>query len=182
MDELTVLLQRASAGDADARDPLYRLLYPELLRMARAQLARAGTLSLDPTALLHDAYVRLARTPSAPTANRRVFFAYAARVMHTVVIDYVRERGAEKRGGQVEHVTLSGVSESLFPERSVIEIEVAMEALRRVDERAFRVVEMRYFAGMTEEDIANALGTSVATTRRDWRKARAFLYEHLCRE
>ena len=181
MDELTVLLQRASAGDADARDPLYRLLYPELLRMARAQLARAGTLSLDPTALLHDAYVRLARTPSAPTANRRVFFAYASRVMRSVIVDYVRERGAQKRGSNATNVTLSsGVADSIFTEHSVSDIERALTALESLDVRAYRVVEMRYFAGLTEEDIAGVLEVSVPTVKRDWRKARAFLYGQLC--
>jgi len=177
MGELTVLLQRAAAGDGDARDPLYRMLYPELMRMARGHLSHAGTISLDPTALLHDAYLRLEN--NAPGANRRVFFAYASKVMHSVVVDYVRERGALKRGSNAEKVTLSGVASSLFGENSITGIESAMAALAQVDERAHRVVEMRYFGGMTEDDIASVLDLSVATVRRDWRKARAFLYERL---
>jgi RNA polymerase sigma factor (TIGR02999 family) len=177
MGELTVLLQRAAAGDGGARDPLYRMLYPELMRLARGHLAHAGTISLDPTALLHEAYLRL--DGGAPGTNRRVFFAYASKVMRSVVVDYVRERGAHKRGGRAEKVTLSGVAGSLFEDHSITGIEAAIAALARVDERAHRVVEMRYFGGMTEEDIANELDISAATVRRDWRKARAFLYERL---
>jgi len=178
MGELTVLLQRAASGDKDAQAPLYRLLYPELMQLARGHLARAGTLSLDATAVLHEAYLRLADA-HAPSTNRRVFFAYASKVMHSVIVDYVRERNAEKRGSGERPVTLSSVPDSLFEERSISDIEEALEALARVDERAFSVVEMRYFGGMSEDDIAGALDVSLATVGRDWRKARAFLYERL---
>jgi RNA polymerase sigma factor (TIGR02999 family) len=180
MGELTVLLQRAAGGDSEVRDPLYRLLYPELSRLARRHLSRAGTISLDASAVLHEAYLRLTDRQDLPIANRHVFFAYASRVMHSVIIDYVRERGAEKRGGNAQHVTLgSGVASSIFRDHSVTDIDRAMSALERVDERAFRVVEMRYFAGLKEDDIGAALGISLATVRRDWRKARAFLYDWL---
>jgi RNA polymerase sigma factor (TIGR02999 family) len=179
MGELTVLLQRTLGGDVEAREPLYRLLYPELMRLARGHLSRAGTISLDATALLHEAYLRVADSLGTPTANRRVFYAYASKVMHSVLIDYLRERAAEKRGGGVESVTLTGAPDSIFTRRSVGEIEDAMQALAKIDERAFRVVEMRYFAGMSEDDIAQALDVSLATVGRDWRKARAFLYENL---
>jgi RNA polymerase sigma factor (TIGR02999 family) len=179
MGELTVLLQRATAGDGEARDPLYRLLYPELMRLARGHLSRAGTVSLDASGLLHEAYLRLGDGQNAPNANRRVFFAYASKVMRSVVIDYVRERGAQKRGQGVRSVTLSSAADSIFAKHAVSEIEDALKALAKVDERAFRVVEMRYFAGLSDEEVAEALQVSLATVGRDWRKARAFLYEHL---
>lgn len=178
-EELTRLLQRVAGGDAEAREPLYELLYPELLRIARSHLGRAGTISLDVTALLAEAWLRLATGHELPSANRRLFFAYASKVMRSVLVDYVRERGALKRGGAATQVTLSGVADELLADRSFADLEAALAALAEVDERALRVVEMRYFAGMTEEDIAGVLSISPATVRRDWRKARAFLYERL---
>ncbi|MBS0589432.1 MAG: sigma-70 family RNA polymerase sigma factor [Proteobacteria bacterium] len=181
MSEVTQLLQRANAGDAAAREPLYRLLYPELMRLARSHLSRAGTLSLDAPGLLHDAYLRLTANRTLPDTNRRVFFAYASRVMRSVIVDYVRERNAQKRGGGVQSVTLtSGLGETIFTEHSLTDIERALTALENLDARAYRVVEMRYFAGLTEEDIAGVLEVSVPTVKRDWRKARAFLYGQLC--
>ncbi len=181
MSEVTQLLQRTSAGDEAAREPLYRLLYPELMRLARSHLARAGTLSLDAPSLLHDAYLRLTSSQLLPDTNRRVFFAYASRVMRSVIVDYVRERGAQKRGGGAQNVTLTaGLVETIFTEHSVSDIERALTALENLDARAYRVVEMRYFAGLTEEDIAGVLDVSVPTVKRDWRKARAFLYGQLC--
>lgn len=178
--EVTQLLQRAAAGDTSAREPLYRALYPMLMRLAQGHLARAGTMSLDASGLLHEAYLRLNGQGNLPDTNRRVFFAYASRVMRSVIVDYVRERGAQKRGGNVPAVTLSNnLAESIFSENSLSDIERALRALEQEDERAFRVVEMRYFAGLREEDIASILEVSLPTVKRDWRKARAFLYEQL---
>lgn len=178
--EVTLLLQRTAAGDASARDPLYRVLYPMLMRLARSHLARAGTMSLDAPGLLHEAYLRLNEQAKLPDKNRRVFFAYASRVMHSVVIDYVRERGAHKRGGNLIQATLStNQPDSIFAEHSVGDVERALHALEAIDERAFRVVEMRYFAGLREEDVADVLEVSLPTVKRDWRKARAFLYQQL---
>jgi RNA polymerase sigma factor (TIGR02999 family) len=178
--EVTQLLQRAAAGDSSAREPLYRALYPMLMRLAQGHLARAGTVSLDASALLHEAYLRLNGQGNLPDTNRRVFFAYASRVMRSVIVDYVRERGAQKRGSNVPALTLSNnLAESIFSENSLSDIERALRALEEEDERAFRVVEMRYFAGLREEDIAGILEVSLPTVKRDWRKARAFLFEQL---
>ena len=151
------------------------------MRLARGHIARAGTVSLDAPSLLHDAYLRLTACQLLPDTNRRVFFAYASRVMRSVIVDYVRERGAQKRGGGAQNVTLStGLAETIFTEHSLSDIERALTALEHLDVRAYRVVEMRYFAGLTEEDIAGVLDVSVPTVKRDWRKARAFLYGQLC--
>ena len=178
--EVTQLLQRAAGGDSSAREPLYRALYPMLMRLAQSHIARAGTLSLDASGLLHEAYLRLNGQGNLPDSNRRVFFAYASRVMRSVIVDYVRERGAQKRGSNIPALTLSNnLAESIFSENSLSDIERALRALEAEDERAFRVVEMRYFAGLREEDIAGILEVSLPTVKRDWRKARAFLFEQL---
>ncbi len=180
MSEVTQLLRRAGAGDEAAREPLYRLLYPELMGLAHSHLARTGTLSLDATALLHEAYLRLTQRSGLPDANQSVFFAYASKVMRSVIVDYVRERGAQKRGGAVASVTLNtDIADLIFSESSIGDIENALEVLEEIDARACRVVEMRYFGGMTDDAIAGVLGISLATVRRDWRKARAFLFEQL---
>jgi RNA polymerase sigma factor (TIGR02999 family) len=179
MGEVTLLLQRAGAGDASAREPLYRLLYPELMRLARAHATRAGTGSLDAAALLHEAYLRFAAGEDLPAANRRLFFAYASKVMRSVAVDHARERGAQKRGGRWERVTLSGLPGATSADHASIDVDEAMSTLADVDERAFRVAEMRCFGGMTEEEIADVLELSLATVRRSWRRARAFLVSRL---
>lgn len=179
MSEITQLLQRVAAGEAEVRDPLYRLLYPELMRLARGHLQRTNTDSLDAPALLHEAWLRLGA--ALPDTSRNAFYAYASKVMHSVVVDYLRERGAQKRGGMQANLTLStGLAESLFAEHSVGDVEEALRNLHAVDERAYRVVEMRYFGGLIEEDVAAVLGVSLPTVKRDWRRARAFLREQLC--
>ena len=180
MGEVTELLQRAAQGDAAAQEPLYRLLYPELMQLARGRLAKAGSISLDASAILHEAWLRLANIADTPKANRRVFYAYASRAMHSVIVDYVRERDSQKRGGGHDRLTLSSnLPDAMFTEHSVSSIEQAMQRLKELDERAYRVVEMRYFAGMAEHECADALGVSLPTVQRDWRRARMFLFEQL---
>jgi RNA polymerase sigma factor (TIGR02999 family) len=180
MNEVTELLRRAAQGDASAQEPLYRLLYPTLMQLARSHMRRVGTISLDASGLLHEAYLRLSQTDDLPNHNRNVFFAYASRVMHSVIVDYVREKGAQKRGGNLHQVTLSNnIAEHAFSEHAIADIDRAMRALERVDERAFRVVQMRYFGGLNEEEVAAALEISLATVKRDWRKARVFLFGEL---
>ena len=178
--EITQLLRLASSGDNAASEQLYRQLYPELTRLARAHLARAGTVSLDAPALLNETYLRLSAQSRLPDASRRFFFAYASKVMRSVIVDYIRERSAHKRGAGVPDVTLGTAGgESVFTRNSADDIEHALDALDAIDARACRVVEMRYFAGLTEQDIAGVLDISLPTVKRDWRKARAFLYEQL---
>jgi len=116
---------------------------------------------------VHEAYLRLNGQGNLPDSNRRVFFAYASRVMRSVIVDYVRERGAQKRGSNIPALTLSNnLAESIFSENSLSDIERALRALEAEDERAFRVVEMRYFAGLREEDIAGILEVSLPTVKR----------------
>ena len=177
---ITLILNRALAGDSAARERIYELLYAELLRLARSHLAGSGALSLNPSVLVHEAYLRMLGRDATPMRDRRAFFAYASTVMRSVLVDHVRAGAAEKRGGPMGPVTLTtGVLNSVVAEEDFSRLNDALEELRSVDARGFRVVELRYFAGMTEEDIAEELAVSVPTVKRDWRKARAFLFEQL---
>jgi RNA polymerase sigma factor (TIGR02999 family) len=177
---ITHILNRALAGDAGSRERVYDLLYAELVRLARSHLFGSGAVSLNPSALVHEAYLRMLGRDAAPMRDRRAFFAYASTAMRSVLVDHVRARGADKRGGALAPVTLTtGVLESVAAEEDFSRLNEALEVLRSVDERGFRVVELRYFAGMTEEDIADELAVSVPTVKRDWRKARAFLFGQL---
>ena len=158
--------------DLDAR------VYAELMHMARAQLARAGTMSLDAPSLVHEAYLRFQGQGAIESAQRNVFFAYSAQVMRTVIVDYVRERRAQKRGGGEPMLTLTtGVPGSGIGEDVIEPMHAALQALEKIDPRSHQVVELRYFGGLTEEEIAEVLAISVPTVKRDWRKARAFLFD-----
>jgi RNA polymerase sigma factor (TIGR02999 family) len=177
---ITLILNRALAGDDASRERIYALLYAELLRLARSHLSGSAAISLNPSALVHEAYLRMLRREATPVRDRRAFFAYASTVMRSVLVDHVRASAADKRGGLFTPVTLTtGVLNSVAAEEDFSRLNDALDALRSVDERGSRVVEMRYFAGMTEEDIAGELEISVPTVKRDWRKARAFLFEQL---
>lgn len=178
MSEITVLLEQCQAGDASAKDRLYTLLYADLKRLARAHLAKAGPITLDPSSIVHDAWLRCGDAPAG--GSRRQFFAYASAVMRSVIVDHVRERAAQKRGGGVADVTLSTAAfEDLPQQTDALAIDEALQALERIDERGHRLVEMRYFGGMTLEEIAEVMALSVPTLKRDWRRARAFLYDYL---
>lgn len=178
---ITRLLQRVAEGDKPALESLYSALYRELSRLARSHLARVGTITLDPPAVLHDAFIRIANTGEpGQFPNRKVFFGYASAVMRTVVVDYVRERRAQKRGGGERDLTLNtGVAETVLAEDQLIGLHEALNQLARIDDRCHRVVEMRYFGGLTEEEVAEVLDVSLPTVKRDWRKARAFLFDYL---
>ena len=178
--DITVVLNQAVGGDTQARERLYKLLYAELLRLARSHLAGASAVSLNPSVLVHEAYLRMLRREAVPMRDRRAFFAYASSVMRSVLIDHVRERRADKRGGGEAPITLNtGVLGQAIAAEDFTRLNDALQLLRRIDSRCFQVVEMRYFAGMTEHDIADELAVSVPTVKRDWRKARAFLFEQL---
>jgi RNA polymerase sigma factor (TIGR02999 family) len=156
------------------------VVYAELMRMARAQLARAGTMSLDAPSLVHEAYLRFQKQGSIEGAQRNAFLAYCSHVMRAVVVDYVRERRAQKRGGGEAMLTLTtGIPDMHVVEEDVERLHEAMQTLGGIDARSHHVVELRYFGGLTEEEIADVLCVSVPTVKRDWRKARAFLFDAL---
>lgn len=135
---------------------------------------------LDAASLVHEAYLRLARQEHLPTASRQAFFAYAAQVMRSVIVDHVRERRAAKRGSGVIEITLvTRDGEESFRSPDVLALDHALGELERVDDRCRQIVELKFFAGFSVDEIAQALKVSPATVKRDWQKARAYLYRSL---
>jgi RNA polymerase sigma factor (TIGR02999 family) len=153
-------------------------LYDDLRQLARSKLRQHQPLTLlDTTSLVHEVYLKLAGQSALPVIDRHHFFAYAARVMRSVIVDLARARLAERRGGDAEHVALdTDVAERVAaPENEVLRVHEALETLAQADDVLARVVEMRYFGGMTEVEIAQAMDTSERTVRRQWEKARLLL-------
>ena len=182
MSEITELLQRVNAGDTAARNTLFELLYRDLHKLARSRLRRSETITLlDTTSLVHESYLRYVNSRDLDFADRGKFFAYAASVMRASIVDEVRKRHAERRGGAAEHVVLdTGSMDAMAPDdEQIIRIHEALDELAALDPRLAQVVEMRYFAGLTENDISAALGVTDRTVRRDWDKARTLLFNAL---
>jgi len=181
VSDITVLLRRLEAGEARAESELLPLVYEQLRELAARHLRgeRSGH-TLTPTALVHEAYLRMSTDASLAPQDRRQFFAIAARRMRQVLVDHARHRDAAKRGGpQREAVTLSALSEDGESPLDALALEQALSRLEAMDARKVRVVELRYFAGLEMSDIAQVLGISRATAQRDWEVARAFLFEAL---
>lgn len=182
--ELTRLLQRARTGDAAASASLLPLVYDELRRLARARMARlpAGH-TLQPTALVHEVYLDVLGRGAVAFEDRRHFFGVAARAMRDVLVDHVRHKQSQKRGGGVEKVggeAAEEVAEPLaLPLEDMLALDVALTRLAAESARAAQVVELSYFAGLTHPEIAELLGTTTRTVERDWRFARAWLHRAL---
>jgi RNA polymerase sigma factor (TIGR02999 family) len=177
-NDLTTLLQAARQGERDAVDRLCSATYQELRQLARARLSRGTPITLlDTTVLVHECYLRLVRLGQLNVEDRSHFLVYASRVMRSIVVDFARQRQAARHGGGHAKVALDSTLANAipFPEDQVIRVNDALDELSRVDERLTKVVEMRYFAGLSEEEIAESLGVSKRTVRRDWRKARLLL-------
>jgi RNA polymerase sigma-70 factor (ECF subfamily) len=178
---VTVLLNAWRAGDAAAFDRLVEALYSELHRMARYYMAeeRPGH-SLQPTALVNEAYVRLIDAQHVDWQNRDHFLAVAARQMRRVLVHIARAKGYQKRGGDAVRITFDeALPVILEPGRDLVALDEALEALAAVDERKARVVEMRFFGGLSVEQSARALDVSVDTVMRDWKVAKAWLLREL---
>lgn len=175
---ITELIHRANKGEQDALNRLFSELYVELHDMARSRVRRHAPITvLDTTALLHESYLRLVKVGALGISNRAHFLAYAARVMRSIIVDFARQRLTERRGGGAVEVPLDtevGVPAS-SPEADVVRVHEALEQLAAADERLVRLVEMRYFGGLTEDEIAEALDVSTRTVQRDWEKARLLL-------
>jgi RNA polymerase sigma factor (TIGR02999 family) len=182
MGDVTLLLARAREGDRAAFDRLFELLYPELRRIAHGRLSHnvRDTL-MDTTALVHECYLKFSQAERLTPADRVHFLSYAATVMRSIVVDAARAALAQRRGGDAQHVTLStDVAESAAaPEHEILDVHAALEEIGRLDGRLVRVVEMRYFGGMRDGDIAQVLGLTDRTVRRDWEKARLLLSKAL---
>jgi len=178
MPQLTELLAAARLGNQQAAGEAFSLLYAELHRLARSKLRHHQSMTLlDTTSLLHESYLRLVGAQALPVSDRHHFFTYAARVMRSVIVDFARARLSERRGGDVDRVVLdtSIAGDVATPEHDVLRVHDALEVLAKADERLARVVELRYFGGLNEAEIAETLGTSERTVRRDWEKARLLL-------
>ncbi|HZI83521.1 MAG TPA: ECF-type sigma factor [Casimicrobiaceae bacterium] len=178
LESITELIERANDGDKDALNRLFTSLYAELHALARSRVHRNTPITLlDTTALLHESYLRLTKLGVLKVSSRAHFLAYAARAMRSIIVDYGRQRLAERRGGGAREVTLDTESaQSLSSgEAEVLRVHEALEELAAIDGRVVRVVEMRYFGGLTEDDIAEALGVTTRTVQRDWEKARLLL-------
>ncbi|MDX1548203.1 MAG: sigma-70 family RNA polymerase sigma factor [Rhodothermales bacterium] len=177
-DHITVLLQKLSEGDREAQNDLYPAVYGELRRIAHDRLRhhRPGE-TLNTTALVHEAYLRLVDQTRAGWNDRAHFFATASRAMRFVLIDYARRRTAKKRGGATPDVPLSAI-QLAADERSadLLSLDDALEKLSTHSERLARLVEYRFFGGLTYEEIAEVTALSVPTVKRDWQRARAWLY------
>jgi RNA polymerase sigma factor (TIGR02999 family) len=178
MATLTVLLERVQAGDPSARDALFAAAYDNLKRLAHARVRGGGrNAELDTTALVHEAYLRFVSGGQLRARDRRAFFAYASRVMRSVIVDSARERLAQRRGGDQAHLTLTTqMADGLAAdEEAILRVHEALSVLEAADPRLAQVVEMRYFGGYTEQEIAEALDVTERTVRRDWEKARLLL-------
>jgi RNA polymerase sigma factor (TIGR02999 family) len=178
MGDVTVLLHRIAEHDRDALDSLFTLLYDDIHRMARARLAENGPLTmLDTTSLAHEAYLRLQGAGRIDLDCRGRFMAYVSQVLRSVIVDFARKRSAERRGGGKGNLTLSTeIADSVGSrDEDIIRINDALTELDKVDPRLRQVVEMRYFAGLTEQEIAEALELNERTVRRDWERARLLL-------
>jgi RNA polymerase sigma factor (TIGR02999 family) len=178
MEGITQLLGRARTGDAAARDALFALAYEDLRRLARSRLRDGGrNTMLGTTDLVHDSYLRLLQSADVRAEDRRAFFAYASRVMRSVIVDSARERQAARRGGEAQVLTLSTEfgGDLAHGEDDILRVHEALEVLSQADARLGQVVEMRYFGGYSEAEIAVALDVNERTVRRDWEKARLIL-------
>ncbi len=181
---ITSLLARWRSGDRNVENALLAEIYPVLRDIARAQVRRhAGILSLQATELANEAYEKIFLAQSVDWRNRDHFYAIAATVVRRVVIDYVRERRSEKRGGGLVFVDLDSLTDRQSPtiDDSVdwLAIDQAITELTTVDPGSARIVELKFFSGLTAEQIAEVEGSSVATVGRQWRFARAWLGERL---
>ena len=199
MGQVTTLLSAIGQGEQSAFGELYELLYPELRRLAHSRMRRSGEMTLlDTTSLVHETYLRFEASGAVAVRDRGQFMAYAAKVMRSVVVDTIRRRQSERRGGdwvQVElddthdvpandlhsngHSSANSSAHSSAHDSEVLRVHESLEALAAIDARLVQVVEMRYFAGMTEPEVAEVLGLAVRTVARDWEKARLFLHARL---
>lgn len=175
----------AEPHDPDAGLPVdeaFASAYPELRRLARSRLRSGGRNTvLDTTALVHETYLKLSRGVSDSFPDRARFLVYAGKAMRSIIVDLVRQRQTERHGGDVAHLTLTGDLLDALPaeEEHILRVHEALQAMSEVDPRMAQVVELRYFGGLTDMEIATALGVTDRTVRRDWGQARLFLADAL---
>lgn len=177
LESLTQLLREARDGDSSAGNRAYALIYERLHRAAQAQLKRKSSGTLTPTALVNEAWLKLSAA-DYEINDREHYLALASRAMRQIVVDVARAALSDKRGGGAVKVTLHDALPD-DGEVSAVRLEEALQRLDALEPRLAQVVQYRYFGGLSEEEIARLLGVTDRTVRRDWRKARAFLYSEL---
>jgi len=178
--EISRLIQSSEGGNPAARQKLFSALYSELHGIAQRELRRNGSLTLSPTTLLHEAYLSMSAGASADFPDRARFLGYACRAMRGLVIDYIRSRSAQKRGGAFEITALpTEVPERVNEDHELERLGEAVDALGDLEPRLARVVDLKFFCGFSFEEVAGLLGISSRTVKRDWDKARMFLQTRL---
>jgi RNA polymerase sigma factor (TIGR02999 family) len=179
--EVTQILRQWSGGDKSAAERLFPLVYDELKRQARNYLRRErADHTLQPTALVHEAYLRLIEQTVLTADNRTHFFAIASRLMRRILVDHARHHNSAKRGGAARRLSIEDAD--FLPEQTagdLLELNDALEKLEQIDERKSRVVDMRFFGGLKEAEIAEILGVTEKTVRRDWQFAKLWLYREI---
>jgi RNA polymerase sigma factor (TIGR02999 family) len=179
-ERLERLIQSAERGDATSREELFTVLYHELHRLAQRELRRGAFLTMSPTTLLHETYLNLAGRQTGAFPDRARFLASAARAMRGLLIDYVRSRRAQKRGGAFQITSLpTEVPVAASADAELEGIGEALNALGAVEPRLVQIVDLKFFCGFSFAEIAELLGTSERTAQRDWDKARILLQRHL---
>ncbi|HKQ80177.1 MAG TPA: sigma-70 family RNA polymerase sigma factor [Blastocatellia bacterium] len=183
LKEITQLLIAWNQGSESARDELMPVIYDELRRLARGHLRRERPgHTLQPTALVNEAYLRLVDQSKVNWQNRAHFFGAAARLMRQILINHAEARRAAKRGGEAERVSLHDADHfAAGHEIDLIALNEALRHLERIDPQQGQIVELRYFSGLTIEEIAEVVGVSTATVKREWNAARAWLRRELSR-
>ena len=180
--KITQLLNQWSNGDAEVLDDLMPLVYKELRRQASRYLRRErANHTLQPTALINEAYLKLINQRDVKWQNRAHFFAIAAQAMRRILVDYAKTRNREKRGGAAENLPLDEAYAIVSKEKSVdlVALDEALNKLAQFDERQAKVVELRYFSGLSIDETAEVLGVSNVTIRRDWNMAKAWLHQEI---
>lgn len=178
--EVTILLKEINDGDENAPERLLPLVYGELRKLARSYLQNERSdHTLQPTALVHEAYIRLVDWENVSWQNRAHFFAVAAQVMRKILVDYARAKKAQKRDGGQKLALDEAVSFSAARPIDLVVLDEALESLAKFDETQARIVEMKFFGGLTIEEMAHALAISPATVKREWTMAKAWLYQRL---
>ncbi len=181
--DITQLLLAWGAGDAAALDELMPIVYAELRKLARGYMRhQRADHTLQTTALVNEAYLRLIDSSRVNWQNRTHFFAISAQLMRRVLVDFARRRGSRKRGGEVRRVELDEALVVAADDRQktdLVALDEALKTLAEMNPRQSQTVELRYFGGLSEEEIAEHLGVSVRTVRRDWSVARAWLFNQL---
>jgi RNA polymerase sigma factor (TIGR02999 family) len=178
---ITALLTSAEQGDRAAADALFAALYSELHRMARRELSKRGSnMTLGATTLLHDAYIDIANREGASFPDRHRFMGYASRVMRGIIIDYVRSRQAQKRGGEYNLTAIrTDIADAIPDAMNLTSLSDALDELGKVEPRLARIVDLKFFCGFSFGEIAAMLKVSERTVQRDWEKARIYLHNVL---